>query len=107
MIGPALALSGMLFAIGAIGMLVRRDLFVALMSLQLMFAGSLLALVAFSRLHADAGGQVLAWLVLAVAAAQAALGIALAVARARGGASLDVEEVQRRRDDRNESAVNG
>lgn len=86
------ALAALLLGIGAVGMLVRRNLLVLLMCAQLMLAGGTLALVGFSRLHGEAGGHVFALLAIVVVTVHAAIGIALVVAFFRGRESLDVEE---------------
>ncbi len=87
-----IGLAGLLFLIGAIGMLVRRHLVVLLMCAQLMWAGGTLAIVAFARLHADENGHVFALLAIVVAAVQVAIGLAVLVAFFRGRESVDVEE---------------
>ena len=74
-------LAGALFAIGAIGFLVRRNVLVQLMSIELMLNSVNLALVAYNRVYADAmTGQMFAFFVIAVAAAEAAVGLAIVVA---------------------------
>ena len=85
-------LAGLLFGIGAVGMLVRRNLVVLLMCVQLMLAGGILAIIGFSRLHGDSAGHVFAVLAIAATTVQAAIGIALVVAFFRGRESVDVEE---------------
>ncbi len=71
-------LSAILFLIGGIGFLVRRNVLVALMSIEVMLNATNLALVAFNRQHAQAHtGQVLSFFVIAVAAAEAAVGLAI------------------------------
>ncbi|NOU28583.1 MAG: NADH-quinone oxidoreductase subunit NuoK [Polyangiaceae bacterium] len=71
-------LSAILFLIGGIGFLVRRNVLVALMSIEVMLNATNLALVAFNRQHAQVHtGQVLSFFVIAVAAAEAAVGLAI------------------------------
>lgn len=89
MIADVLVLSAALFAVGAWGVLARRNLIVVLMSLELMLNGVNVALLAFARLHGDAGGQVFVLLVMAVAAAEAAVGLAIFVAVFRNRGSID------------------
>ena len=86
------ALAALLFGIGAVGMLVRRNLVILLMCAQLMLAGGTLALVGFSRLHGDSAGHILALLAIVAVTVQAAIGIAVVIAFFRGRESLDVEE---------------
>lgn len=87
----ALVLSALLFAVGATGVLLRRNLLVMLMCLELMLNGANLAFAAFSRIRGDAHGQLGVLVGLAVAAAEAAvgLGIILACYRHRGTVDAD------------------
>jgi len=81
-----------LFAIGAAGVLLRRNALMVLMSLELMLTGVNLALVTFSRAWGNHEGQIFAFFCIAVAAAEAAIGLALVVALFRGrrvSANLD------------------
>jgi len=74
-------LAGALFTIGAVGFLVRRNVLIQLMSVELMLNAVNLALVAYNRVHGDAlTGQMFAFFVIAVAAAEAAVGLAIVVA---------------------------
>jgi NADH-quinone oxidoreductase subunit K len=71
-------LASLIFTIGAIGFLVRRNVLVQLMSVELMLNAVNLVLVAFNRRHiADMNGQVFAFFIIAVAAAEAAVGLAI------------------------------
>jgi NADH-quinone oxidoreductase subunit K len=71
-------LAGMVFSIGAIGFLVRRNALVQLMSIELMLNAVNLLLVAYNRVHGDdMNGQMFAFFVIAVAAAEAAVGLAI------------------------------
>jgi len=88
----AVALSAILFAIGAVGALVRRNLIVIFMSIELMLNAANLALVAFSRQWADSAGQVFVVMVTVVAAAEVAVGLGILLALFRNRESLDVEE---------------
>ena len=74
-----LALSMILFAIGAIGALMRRNALIVLMSIELMMNAGNLAILAFARRLGDTKGHTLAMIVIAVAAAEAAVGLAIAV----------------------------
>jgi NADH-quinone oxidoreductase subunit K len=83
-----LALSFVLFSIGLVGMLVRRNVVVMLMAVELMLSGASLALVAYSRARGDETGQVVAFFVMALAAAEAAVGLALIIAVFRHSKTL-------------------
>ncbi|MFC7406983.1 NADH-quinone oxidoreductase subunit NuoK [Georgenia alba] len=86
-----LVLAGILFAIGATAVLVRRNAIIALLGVELMLNASNLALVTFSRIHGDLTGQVLAFFVMVVAAAEVVVGLAIIVSifRTRRSASVD------------------
>ena len=73
-------LSAILFTIGAIGVLIRRNAIIIFMSVELMLNAANLAFVAFSQLHDTLSGQVLVFFVITVAAAEVAIGLALIVA---------------------------
>lgn len=95
MTGPGipwyLAVSGALFATGALGVLLRRSPLIVLLSLEIMLNAANLALVAFSRLFGDLDGQVFALAVMAVAAAEVTVGLGLIVAMTRRRLALDVD----------------
>jgi NADH-quinone oxidoreductase subunit K len=74
-----LALSGVIFSIGMMGVLLRRNVVVMLMGIELMLNGVNLAFVAFSRYRADVAGNILVFFVMTIAAAEAGVGLALAV----------------------------
>lgn len=86
-----LVLSGILFAIGATAVLVRRNAIVAFMGVELMLNAANLTLVTFARMHGDLTGQVIASFVMVVAAAEVVIGLAIIVSifRTRGSASID------------------
>lgn len=86
-------LSAILFSVGAIGVLIRRNPLIMFMSIELMLNAVNLAFVAFSRYLHSLDGQVLVFLVLTVAAAEVAVGLAIIVALFRSRASVDVDEV--------------
>ena len=73
------ALSAILFAIGTVGVLVRKNALVIFMSVELQLNAVNLALVAFSRMHGNLTGQVLAFLSMVVAAAEVVVGLAIIV----------------------------
>jgi len=74
-----LYLSIALFSIGALGVLVRRNAIVVFMCIELMLNAANLALVTFARHHGEASGQVFVFLVMAVAAAEVAVGLAIMI----------------------------
>jgi NADH-quinone oxidoreductase subunit K len=80
-----------LFVIGGVGVLVRRNAIVIFMCVELMLNACNLAFVAFSRLHGNLDGQVVAFFVMVVAAAEVVVGLAIlmAIYRARKSASVD------------------
>jgi len=86
-----LVLSGILFSIGAVAVLTRRNAIIAFMGVELMLNAANLMLVAFSRIHGNLHGQVIAFYVMVVAAAEVVIGLAIIVSifRARASASLD------------------
>jgi NADH-quinone oxidoreductase subunit K len=86
-------LSAVLFLIGAFGVLVRRNALAVLMCVELMLNAANLALVAFGAAHGSLDGQVLVLLVMAVAAAEVAVGLALIVTIFRYQGTVDVDEV--------------
>jgi NADH-quinone oxidoreductase subunit K len=80
-LGQYLLIAGAIFAVGSIGFLVRRNLLVQLMSIELMLNAVVLTLVAFNRMRQDDHvGQVFAFFVIAVAAAEAAVGLSIVLA---------------------------
>ena len=88
-----LAVAGVVFVIGAIGFLVRRNLLIQLMSIELLLNAVNLTLVAFNRARPDDhNGQMFAFFVIAVAAAEAAVGLAIALAIYRLSRSVRSDE---------------
>jgi NADH-quinone oxidoreductase subunit K len=87
------ALSGILFAIGAIGVLVRRNTIIIFMCIELMLNSANLSFVAFARQFGDINGQVFVFFVMTVAAAEVAVGLALIVAIFRSKDSINVDEI--------------
>ena len=93
-----LLVSGVLFAIGLAGVLVRRNLIIIFMCLELMLAAANLTLVAFSRFNVQDGqpnydGQVLLFFIITVAAAEVSVGLAIIVALFRTKETTDVTKV--------------
>jgi NADH-quinone oxidoreductase subunit K len=92
-ISPAnyVTLAAILFVIGGVGVLVRRNALVVFMCVELMLNAVNLAFIAFARLHGDLNGQVIAFFVMVVAAAEVVVGLAIltSIFRARKSASVD------------------
>jgi len=86
-----LILAAVLFTIGATTVLFRRNAIIVFMGIELMLNASNLALVTFARIHGDLGGQVIAFFVMVVAAAEVVVGLAIIVSifRTRRSASVD------------------
>ncbi len=85
------ALSAILFAIGALGVLVRRNPLIIFMSIELMLNAGNLALVAFTRLYMVLEGQIFVFFVMTVAAAEVAVGLALIATIFRKRRTIDVD----------------
>jgi len=88
-----LALSAILFVLGALGVLLRRNALVIFMSLELMFNAGNLAFVTFARMHGSPTGQIVVFFVMTVAAAEVAIGLALMVEIFRTKRSIDMDEL--------------
>jgi NADH-quinone oxidoreductase subunit K len=89
-LGHYLILSGFIFTLGALGVLIRRNVLIILMSVELMLNAANLALIAFSRYKGMVEGQVIVLIVIVVAAAEAAVGLALLVEVFRQRRSVDL-----------------
>jgi NADH-quinone oxidoreductase subunit K len=96
MLGPDvswyLVIAGVLFAIGAFGVLLRRSPLIVLLSLEIMLNAANLTLISFARLHGDHDGQIFALAVMAVAASEVVVGLGIIVAMSRRRLALDVDE---------------
>ena len=96
MLGPDAAayliVAAFLFTTGALGVLIRRNPLIVLLSLEIMLNGANLALIAFSRHFANGDGQIFALAVMAVAASEVVVGLGLIVAMARKNLALDVDK---------------
>ena len=92
MLGPSLALSALLFTIGVLGVVVRRNAIVVFMCIELMLNAVNLSFVAFSQVH-GVDGQVMVFFVMTVAAAEAAVGLAIILAIYRHVRTVDLESV--------------
>lgn len=88
-----LALSAILFTIGLIGVLIRRNAIVIFMCVELMLNAVNLTLISFSAYHGDVTGQILVFFSLAVAAAEAVIGLAIILAIFRNNLSVDITKV--------------
>lgn len=88
-----LMLSVALFGIGLIGVLVRRNVLVILMSIELMLNSANLALVVFGRYSGDITGQIFAFLVMVVAACEVAVGLAIIISLFRNKDTVDIDRI--------------
>ena len=93
-INAFLVLSAVLFAIGLVGVLLRRSPLTILLSIEVMLNSVNLTLVAFARQHGDHAGQVFALVVMGVAAAEVVVGLGLIVAMTRREMALDTDELR-------------
>ena len=87
------ALSAMLFIIGVVGVLIRRNAILIFMSVELMLNAANLAFVAFARHFDRLDGQIISFFVMTVAAAEVAVGLALIVTIFKTKRSIDVDEI--------------
>ena len=92
--GWYVALAGLLFATGALGVLVRRSPLIILLSVEIMLNGANLALIAFARHAGHEDGQVFAIAVMAIVAAEVVVGLGLIVAIGRRNVELDVDKLR-------------
>lgn len=88
-----LVVSVLLFSLGLLGVVVRRNLLIIYMSLELMLNAANLALVAFSRFNSNLNGQVMVFFIITVAAAEVSVGLALIVALYRKRQTTHVEDL--------------
>ncbi len=88
-----LALSAVLFVLGVLGVMMRRNAIVLLMSVELMLNSVNLTLVALSQAMGDPSGQILVFFVMSVAAAEAAIGLAIIIAIFRNKLTVDVTQI--------------
>lgn len=89
-----LVLSLLLFAIGVLGVLTRRNAIIILMSIEIMMNAANLNFIAYARALADLGGQVFAVFTITVAAAEVAVGLAILIALFRNRETIDVADVR-------------
>ena len=88
-----LGISAILFTIGAMGVLIRRNPIVIFMSVELMLNSANLAFVAFARTYQELNGQVFVFFVMTVAAAEVAVGLGLIVSIFRSKRSIDIDQM--------------
>ena len=88
-----LVLSALLFSIGVIGVLVRRNAMIIFMCIELMLNAINISLVAFSSFLGNDSGQIFVFFVLTVAAAEAAVGLAIVISLFRNKESLDIDKI--------------
>ena len=93
-IGWFLAVSALIFSIGAAGVLTRRSPLVILLCLELMLNAANIALIAFARMWGNAEGQIFAVIVMVVAACEVCIGLGLVVAIFRRRLPIDVDELR-------------
>jgi NADH-quinone oxidoreductase subunit K len=91
--GHFLVLGAILFAIGVGGVLLRRNVLIMMMSIEIMLNAANLTILTFARKHGDLGGHSFAMVVMAVAAAEVAVGLAIVVAIFRGRRHIDVDRM--------------
>jgi NADH-quinone oxidoreductase subunit K len=91
--GHFLVLAAMLFGIGAVGLVIRRNALIMMMAIELMLNAANMTVLTFARMHSDMRGQTLAFIVIAVAAAEAAVGLAIVVAVYRSRGHVDVDRL--------------
>jgi NADH:ubiquinone oxidoreductase subunit K len=89
-----LAVSATIFTLGAVGVMIRRNPLVVLLCLELMLNGANLSLIAFSRMWGNGDGQILALVVMTVAACEVCIGLGMIVAIYRRKLPIDVDELR-------------
>jgi NADH-quinone oxidoreductase subunit K len=89
-----LVLSLLLFAIGVLGVLTRRNVIIILMSIELMLNAANLNFIAFARQWADLGGQIFAVFTITVAVGEVAVGLAILIALFRNRETIDVNDIR-------------
>ncbi len=90
----SLILSGILFTIGLLGILTRRNILLILLSIELMLNAANLTFIAGSALHGNAAGQISAFFVMVIAAAEVTVGLAIAVLLFRREDSVDTNDIR-------------
>lgn len=93
------ALSSVVFGIGMLGAIARRNGLILLMCIELMLNAANLVFIAYSKAYGDASGHVIAFFVMAIAAAEAAVGLAIIIGVFRTRQTIDVDELDALRDE--------
>jgi NADH-quinone oxidoreductase subunit K len=93
-LGSYLALSGIIFSIGLVGVMTSRNVLKVLLSLELLLAASNLSFVAFSKFNGDYAGQLIVFFVILVAAAEVAIGLAIIVVMYRRLSTIQADELK-------------
>src|SRR5690242_9075462 len=93
-IGYFMVLSGVLFAIGVVGMLIRRNIIVMFLSIELMLNAVNLAFIALGQKNGSIDGQVIVFFVITVAAAEAAVGLGIIISLFRNRATVNADELK-------------
>lgn len=88
-----MALSAVLFVIGVVGVLTRRNIIIVMMCIEIMLNAANLLFVTFARSSGDMTGHVFVFMVMAVAAAEAAVGLAITLALFKNRETVDIDEV--------------
>ncbi|MBN2135580.1 MAG: NADH-quinone oxidoreductase subunit NuoK [Acidobacteria bacterium] len=89
-----LLLSAVLFVIGVIGVIIRRNLIVILMCIELMLNSANLAFIAFARFHQNLDGQIAVFFVMAIAAVEVAVGLALIILIYRNRKTVNIDDLR-------------
>jgi NADH-quinone oxidoreductase subunit K len=92
-VGHLVTLAGVLFTLGMLGVLSRRNILIVLLSVELMLNAAAIAFVAFAGLHGNLDGQIMVFFAIAVAAAEVAVGLALVIALFRLRVTVDADQV--------------
>ena len=92
--GHALIVAALLFSIGLLGILIRRNVLLILLSIEIMLNAANLTFVAGSALHGAVNGQITAFFVIVVAAAEVTIGLAIAVLLFRQSGSVDTDQIK-------------
>ena len=93
-LGNYLALSGIIFSIGLVGVMTSRNVLKVLLSLELLLAASNISFVAFSKFNGDYAGQLIVFFVILVAAAEVAIGLAIVVLMYRRLSTIQADELR-------------
>jgi NADH-quinone oxidoreductase subunit K len=94
-----LMLAAVLFGVGLVGVLIKRNALIVMMCIELMLNAANLTFLAFARQQGNVGGHAIAFFVIAVAAAEAAVGLAIVIAIYRTRGSVNIDEVRELRED--------